>query len=106
MNPDILAIVIITALAIQIFGEVLAVWIDPYIHEDKRRVFLVIMFIVSSLVVQNYTGYLLDTKGSMPYARTLVGIYGYCIRPVIIVLFCYLININRKLCAWFLWKYD
>ncbi|MBR1628186.1 MAG: histidine kinase, partial [Lachnospiraceae bacterium] len=43
------------------------------------------------------------TKGSMPYARTLVGIYGYCIRPVIIVLFCYLININRKyLAAWIL----
>ena len=66
MDQDILAIVIITALAIQIFGEVLAVWIDPYIHEDKRRVFLVIMLIVSSLVVQNYTGYLLDSRGSMP----------------------------------------
>ena len=86
MDTYIAANVIIYALAIQIIGLLLAVLLDPYMSRDKRRVFLVIVFVVSSLVVQNYTGYMLDKKGTMPYARTLVGIYGYCIRPVIIVL--------------------
>ena len=103
MDTYIAANVIIYALAIQIIGLLLAVLLDPYMSRDKRRVFLVIVFVVSSLVVQNYTGYMLDKKGTMPYARTLVGIYGYCICPVIIVLFCYLMNINRKyFAAWIL----
>ena len=94
---------IVVALAIQILGLVLAVMVDPYIRRDKRTIFLLIAVSVSCLVIQNVTGYRLDVEGMRPYARTLVGIYGYCLRPVIIVLFCYIMNIEKSYTlAWIL----
>ena len=91
------SIIIVFALCLQLVGLFFAVTADPYIDRSKRKVMLAVISLVTTLVVQNYIGYRLDTDGTHPYARTLVGIYGYSIRPVILVLFVYIIKIQRKL---------
>ena len=53
------------------------------------------ILLIASLVAQNYIGFFLDYDGTRPYARTVVAIYGYCVRPVVIMLFGYIVNANR-----------
>ena len=78
-----------------LIGLAFTVQFDPYIERRKRRIFLTIILLIASLVAQNYTGFLLDSDGTRPYARTIVAIYGYCVRPVVIVLFGYIVNANK-----------
>lgn len=90
-------------LLLQLVGLTFAVLTDPYILKRHRRIMLVIIALDFSLLVQNNLGYLLDSVGTMPYERTLVGIFGYAVRPAIIVLFFYVVSPRRKYgVAWIL----
>ena len=93
---------ILAALLLQLMGLTFAVLIDPYIKKQHRRILLINVAVILSLIVQNYVGYLLDLKGTMPYPRTIVGIYGYCMRPVVIVLYFYLVSEKRDFRAFWL----
>ena len=55
---------------------------------------LAITGLVFSLVVQNYADYLSDQMG-MDLLRTIVSVWGYSVRPVILLLFISLLN-NKK----------
>ncbi len=83
-------------LLLQLVGLSLAVRIDPYIRKKHKTVMLLIVVFVFSLLVQNYAGYALELNGRMPYARTVVSIYGYSVRPVILVLFYYIVGKRRS----------
>ena len=83
-------------LFLQITGMVFAVFADPYISKKHKRVLLIIAFLALILILQNYTENLLAAGEAKVPARTLVAILGYSVRPVIIVLFLYVINPDRK----------
>lgn len=89
-------ITLIIPLVLQMVGLLFIVLLDSYIRREQRRIMLIIIAVVISLIVQNFIGYLLDLDGTMPYARTVDGIYGYIMRPVVLILFCYLVNDRRK----------
>lgn len=75
------------------------VQIDPYIRRDLKRTMRVIIAVVFSLVVQNYVDYRAQGGELSRLLRTLVSIYGYSIRPVIVLLFLRIIAPQKR----FLW---
>ena len=74
----------------------IVVSVDPYIKKRDKRVLLTIIVMTFSLLVQNMIDYALDQYIPMPYLRTVAAIYGYTVRPFIILLFCNLIGEKRR----------
>lgn len=88
-------------LLLQLAGFVFAVTEDPYLLKEQRRILLIIAVMAFSLVIQNQLNCYLETNPANRAVRTAVRIYGYCISPVILVLFLKTLDVkrNRK----FLW---
>ena len=70
----------------------LAVWPDDYLDRDRKRVMLLIIALVFSLVIQNYFDNQLSSVGAYNVPRTPVTIYGYAVRPVILALFLHIVR--------------
>ena len=82
-------------LVLLLAGLLLAVLIDPYITQGKRLLLIEVVLLELSLVLQNYTEYRLETDIVMPDLRIIVGIIGYCARPMILGLFCSIFSPQR-----------
>ena len=73
------------------------VQIDRYIRADLKKTMRIIILALFSLVLQNFLEYRL-AKGEVQWlARTLTAIYGYAIRPVILILFLRVIAPKKRL---------
>jgi len=70
-----------------LIGLFIAVWIDAYTQKRQKRIMLVICALVFSLIAQNLMDHLLTIGEPMIMLRRVVDIYGYSIRPVILLLF-------------------
>ncbi len=88
--------IILIPLAILILGLAPIVARDNFLNKNQKNIMFTIVGLIGVLVLQNVVDYILQTVVSAPYIRTLVSIFGYCIRPVIIVLFCELVKPNGK----------
>ena len=67
-------------------GLSFTVFSDPYISPKHRKTLLLIIGLCASLVIQNCWEYALTVGPLKQLERRLVCIYGYSVRPVIIVL--------------------
>ncbi len=76
MLPLLLQLVVLTA----------SVLLDPYISKKNKSLLLIITAIVFSLIFQEQMGLSLESGGT-DFQRTFNAFYGYCARPVILVLF-------------------
>ena len=65
---------------------------DAYIGREHRKVLLIICVMMLGLIVQNYSDMLLQDRYVNIPLRTAVSIIGYILRPVILVLFCQVVN--------------
>ena len=70
--------------------------INSHIRPDLKRNMELIVAVVFSLVVQNYLEYRLAAGETRWLARTLTAVYGYAIRPVILLLFMKVIAPQRR----------
>ena len=77
-------------------GMVFSIWIDPYIQKTDRRIMYIISVLVFSLIIENYVDYLLEAGPPIVMLRRIVDIYGYSIRPVILLLFMYIVNPRKN----------
>ncbi|MCR5138472.1 MAG: histidine kinase [Oscillospiraceae bacterium] len=77
-------------------GLVIAVGIDPYIQKRQKRIMLMICALVFSLIAQNELDHLLTIGRPMVMLRRMVDIYGYSIRPVILLLFLYIVSSEKN----------
>lgn len=75
------------------------VHIDRYIRPELKRTMRIIIAVVFSLVVQNYVDYRVTIGEPRWLLRTLASIYGYAVRPVILILFLRIIA-PRKRFGW------
>ena len=74
---------------------------DVYIGRDHRRVLLIICALMLSLIAQNYFDMLLQGRYVNTSLRTAVSVAGYILRPVILTLFCHVVNPKgRFYAAW------
>ena len=85
-------------LFLQLVGLLIVVCIDPYFSRTQRMVMLLFILLTASLVAQNYAEHLLVNRTpSLPFIRRIIAIYGYSVRPAILVLFLYIIKPSRKI---------
>ena len=59
---------------------------DPYIRSRPHRLLLLLIVLCISLIIQNYVEDALAAGQTRQLARTISSIYGYAVRPAIIVL--------------------
>ena len=88
--------IILIPLLFQIVGLGIAVCVDPYIEKHHKKIMLFIVLLVLSLTVQNVSEYTLAKHIAMPYVRTIVAVCGYCIRPLIILMFFYILDYGKR----------
>ena len=72
-------------------GLFFSIWFDRYLQTGHKRRMLIICTLVFSLIVQNYLDYLLSAGKPMIMMRRMIDIYGYSIRPFILLLFLYIV---------------
>ena len=77
---------------LQVFILIFVVIADPYIMKKQKRIMMIITILVICLIFDNLLSDYLSTSRSTTYLRTIESIFGYSIRPVIIVLFFYIVN--------------
>ena len=77
------------------------VTIDAYIRPDLKRTMRLIIAVVFSMVIRDHLEYRLMIGEPRPQLRTLVAIYGYVVRPVVLVLFMRMIVSQKRL--WWAW---
>ena len=73
-------------------GLWIAVGIDQYIQKQIKRIMLIICALVFSLIAQNFLDNWLTYGTPMITLRKVIDIYGYSIRPVILLLFLYIVS--------------
>ena len=81
---------------LQVFILIFVVIADPYIMKKQKRIMMIITILVICLIFDNLLSDYLSTSRSTTYLRTIESIFGYSIRPVIIVLFFYIVNPQKK----------
>ena len=90
-------------LTVLLAGLVLALIADPYVDPARKRIILIILLLAFSLIVQTALDYRLSSGSPHRFLRILVAVYGYSVRPVLVVLVCYIIADGKKtLLSWIL----
>ena len=101
MAMDISTLAVLFPLLLLLLGLAFIVGIDPYIRREHRRTMLVIAVLCLTLIAQNYWDYVLAVGQPRPMLRTIVSIYGYAVRPVILILFLDIVQPRGK--RWYWW---
>ena len=101
MAMDISTLAVLFPLLLLLLGLAFIVGIDPYIRREHRRTMLVIAALCLTLIAQNYWDYVLAVGQPRPMLRTIVSIYGYAVRPVILILFLDIVQPRGK--RWYWW---
>ena len=101
MSMDISTLAVLFPLLFLLFGLAFIVVIDPYIRREHRRIMLVIAALCLTLIVQNAWDHVLTVGAPRQMLRTAVSIYGYAVRPVILVLFLYIVQPTGR--RWYWW---
>ena len=79
-------------LLLQLFGLLFAVLLDPFMTHRRQAILIIIIVLVASFIIQNYLNFLTIQSGAYRYLRILASIYGYIIRPIVLILFIRLIR--------------
>lgn len=93
---------VLSPLLFLLLGLGFTVGIDPYIHRDHRRTMLIISVLCLTLIAQNLLESRLSAGSPKLPWRTLASIYGYAIRPVILILFLYIIRPKGEHRLWWI----
>ena len=93
-NIDTLSVV--AALALLLTGLGFTVRTDPYVRKNERRIMLIIVCLCFSLIAQSLWENKLISPPWNLTLRAYLSVYGYSARPVILILFLYIIQPNGK----------
>jgi anti-sigma regulatory factor (Ser/Thr protein kinase) len=96
MTTDLGTLAVLAPLLLLLIGLGFTVWVDPYIGRERRRVMLLIVLLSLSLVAQNMLEYRFTATQPRRDLRTALTIYGYAVRPVILILFLYIVHEKKK----------
>ncbi len=101
MTMDFSTLAVLFPLLLLLLGLAFTVVIDPYIRREHRQTMLVIAALCLTLIIQNYWDYALTVGPPRQMLRTVLSIYGYSVRPVILILFLYIVQPTGK--RWYWW---
>ncbi len=95
--------IIVIFIALLMARLIYALKSDPFIKRRHKRVLIVTVLLAMSLICQSLVDYQLGIGEPRIMARTAVAVYGYAVRPLLIVLFYYvIIDGQKKLGSWVL----
>ncbi len=93
----------ILILLIPLVGLAILAWIDPYIRLTHKVTIQGIVLLIVLLLIQNILEYYLANGEPMIIERTITSIFGYVIRPAILVFFLYIVIPDKShIVAWLL----
>ena len=92
----IIQLAILLPLLCQITGLLFTVSIDAYIDDKQRRILRLISLLLLGLIVENYLDMILGAQETLSPYRVLVSIYGYSVRPLLLVLSFYIFDSDRN----------
>ena len=84
------------ALLLQLIGLAVVITADSYLQRKQKRILLFIVVLVLSLAALDRWSALPESGGRGVPLRTLALIYGYSIRPVILILYLKTLDLNRN----------
>lgn len=90
-------LLMILPLGIALVGLTAAVLVDRFINREQKRILLIIIAVLSTLIAQNYLEYRLHVGSTYSAWRLVLSIYGYAARPFVIILFARLVDKKDKL---------
>ncbi|MBQ1685088.1 MAG: histidine kinase, partial [Clostridia bacterium] len=79
-----------------LIGLTVTVVLDPYISKKHRVIMFIIIALSLTLVAQNIVENALAAGPLRRFWRTTASVYGYTVRPVILILFLYIICPDEK----------
>ena len=97
INAHYTDLMIVLPAVLMLAGLLFTVAADPYITRRRKRTMVLICVLVLSLIAQNYLENLLSSGEPRIMLRTCVSIYGYAVRPVILLLFIYIVSPGRRI---------
>ena len=89
-------LIVLIPLVLQLLGLVLVVLLDPYVGKKQRWLLLLNAALIASLIAEDILSDYFLLQGDVPPLRTLTSIYGYAVRPLVLLLFCYIVAPDRK----------
>ena len=89
-------LLVVLPVVFMLAGLLFAVLVDPYIRRKHRQIMLIIIALLATLIAQNVIDYLFELDGTHRLGRTILGIYGYSVRPVILIMFLYIVAEKRR----------
>ena len=96
-------LLVIAPLFMELFGLTFTVQVDPYINKKHRRVMMIEILLVFSLIVQQIVESVAVMNNLSRLFMIIVAIYGYAVRPIIIVIFFHIVRQDRRhVLAWIL----
>ena len=102
MTPEmIVQYIVYLPICLVLFGLIFAICIDSYLGERNRSLMLLIVLLTVCVVLVDGVEYLLKETIINPRVRTWNSIAGYCVRPVIVLLFLHIVGPHRRM--WPLW---
>lgn len=97
MEQDIVnGILIFLSLVIPLMGVFLFCLTDRFVDKKRRKIYITLVIFVLTLIIQNYIEYYLIVDTISITARTFVSVYGYTVRPIIILLYLFLVRPDKK----------
>ena len=97
MTKDIIdGLLLFLALTIPLVCAFIFCFLDRFVDKKRKIIYMVLVVLVITLIMQNYTEYYLIEYVVNIRARTFASVYGYSVRPVIIALFIYLTSPSKK----------
>ena len=89
-------LIVLIPLVLQLLGLVLVVLLDPYVGKKQRWLLLLNAALIASLIAEDILSDYFLLMGDVPPLRTLASIYGYAVRPLVLLLFCYIVAPDKK----------
>lgn len=96
MTMNISTLAVLFPLLFLLLGLGFTVVIDPYIQQKQRRIMLIIAALSLSLIGQNLWENELFAHHANLALKNILSAYGYSVRPVILILFLYIIHPEGK----------
>ncbi len=96
MTMNISTLAALFPLLLLLLGLTFTVVIDPYIRREHRHIMLLIAALCLTHIAQNVWDYALTVGPPRQTLRTILSIYGYSVRPVILILFLYIVQPTGK----------
>ena len=100
MTMDFSTLAVVFPLLLLLLGLGFTVVIDPYIQRNHRRIMLMIIALSLSLIAQNLWENDLFVRHANLAMKNFLAAYGYSVRPVILILFLYIIRPEGKKWPW------